>query len=36
MLNLKVISILTLVNSFLLVYYIIPKISWVIISRNLN
>jgi UDP-GlcNAc:undecaprenyl-phosphate GlcNAc-1-phosphate transferase len=34
--NLRVISILTLVNSFLLVFYIIPKISWVIKSRNLN
>tara|TARA_R110000787_G_scaffold59922_3_gene135814 strand:- start:7939 stop:9030 length:1092 start_codon:yes stop_codon:yes gene_type:complete len=36
MLNLKVVSILALVNSFLLVYYIIPKISWVITSINLN
>ena len=36
MLNLNAISILTAVNSFLIVYYIIPKISWVIISRNLN
>jgi UDP-N-acetylmuramyl pentapeptide phosphotransferase/UDP-N-acetylglucosamine-1-phosphate transferase len=34
--NLTQVSILAVVNSFLLVYYIIPKISWVIISRNLN
>jgi UDP-GlcNAc:undecaprenyl-phosphate GlcNAc-1-phosphate transferase len=34
--NLRVVSVLTLVNSFLLVFYIIPKISWVIITRKLN
>ena len=34
--NLTAISIFAFVNSFLLVYYIIPKISWVIITRKLN
>ncbi|MGJ8760489.1 MraY family glycosyltransferase [Polaribacter sp. HaHaR_3_91] len=34
--NLTVVSILTVISSLLLVYYIIPKISWVIIRRNLN
>ncbi len=36
LLNLNVVSVLAFVNSFLLVYYIIPKISWVITSINLN
>lgn len=30
-----VMSFLAVINSFLLVYYIIPRISWVIVSRNL-
>ncbi|PQJ73077.1 MraY family glycosyltransferase [Polaribacter butkevichii] len=34
--NLTVVSILAVINSLLLVYYVIPKISWVIITRNLN
>lgn len=34
--NLTVLSILTVLNSFLLVYYIVPKISWVIVARKLN
>ena len=34
--NFTIVSILSLVNSFLLVYYIIPKISWVITFINLN
>ncbi len=34
--DLTVVSILTVVNSFLLVYFIIPKISWIIESRNLQ
>jgi UDP-N-acetylmuramyl pentapeptide phosphotransferase/UDP-N-acetylglucosamine-1-phosphate transferase len=34
--NLTVVSILAVITSFLLVYYVIPKISWVIITRNLN
>ena len=34
--NLAVVSILAVIISLLLVYYIIPKISWVIITRNLN
>lgn len=34
--NLTVVSILAVVNSFLLVYYVVPKISWVIIARKLN
>tara|TARA_R110001583_G_scaffold69696_8_gene197582 strand:+ start:8779 stop:9882 length:1104 start_codon:yes stop_codon:yes gene_type:complete len=34
--NLTVVSILSVLNSFLLVYYIVPKISWVITARKLN
>ena len=34
--NLTVVSILSVINSFLLVYFIIPKISWVITSRQLH
>lgn len=34
--NLTVVSILTVINSFLLVYYVIPKIAWVIKERKLN
>ena len=34
--NLTVVSVLTIINSFLLVYYVIPKISWVIKERKLN
>ncbi len=34
--NLELMSVLSLVNSFLLVYYIIPKISWVMVTRKLN
>ena len=33
--NLTVVSVLTVLNSFLLVYYVVPKISWVIIERKL-
>ncbi len=33
--NLTTVSILAVVNSFLLVYFIIPKISWIIQSRQL-
>ncbi len=31
-----IVSFLTLINSFILVYTIIPRISWVIVSRNLH
>jgi UDP-GlcNAc:undecaprenyl-phosphate GlcNAc-1-phosphate transferase len=34
--NLTVVSILAVINSFLLVYFIIPKISWVITNRKLH
>ena len=34
--NLTLVSVLAVINTFLIVYYIIPKISWVIIARNLN
>ena len=34
--NLTIISVLTVINSFLLVYFIIPKISWIITSRDLH
>lgn len=34
--NLPVVSIFAVVNSFLLVYYTIPKISWVLTARKLN
>lgn len=34
--NLLVISIVTVINSFLLVYFIIPKIWWVMQMRKLN
>ncbi|MFD1294184.1 MraY family glycosyltransferase [Lutibacter holmesii] len=34
--NLLVVSILAVLNSFLLVYYVIPKITWVILARKLN
>ena len=34
--NLMVVSILAVLNSFLLVYYVIPKITWVIVARKLN
>ncbi len=34
--NLTVVSILAVLNSFLLVYYVVPKISWVIVERKLN
>ena len=34
--DLTMVTVLTLVNSFLLVYFIIPKISWIIESRNLQ
>jgi len=34
--DLTVVSVLTVINSFLLVYFMIPKISWIIQSRNLQ
>jgi UDP-N-acetylmuramyl pentapeptide phosphotransferase/UDP-N-acetylglucosamine-1-phosphate transferase len=34
--NFTLISVLAFVNSFMLVYYIIPKISWVIVYLGLN
>ena len=34
--NLTAVSILAVLNSFLLVYYVVPKISWVIMVRKLN
>ena len=34
--NLTLVSILAVINSFLLVYYIVPRIAWVIITRKLN
>ena len=35
MTDLTVVSILTVINSFLMVYFVIPRIRWVIKSRKL-
>lgn len=34
--NLTIMAVLSVIASFLLVYYIVPKITWVIVARNLN